>query len=96
MQRITITYSNSRTTTFINSIKYKHIGKFILFFFRSINRWYFNVQTSISNTSPSSDDATLNDSSSKQISPSAQRKRSHSKSDSDTSENTNDLSKKSK
>ncbi|CAF3495001.1 unnamed protein product [Rotaria sp. Silwood1] len=55
-----------------------------------------HTPTSSNNTSISSDIVTLDDSSPKQNSSTGQRKRSHSKSDSDTSENTNDLSKKSK
>ncbi|CAF2118135.1 unnamed protein product [Rotaria magnacalcarata] len=55
-----------------------------------------NTSTNSSNTSVSSDVGALDDSSPKRNSPNGQRKRSHSKSDSDTSEKTNDLSKKSK
>ncbi|CAF1076660.1 unnamed protein product [Rotaria sordida] len=55
-----------------------------------------NTSTNSSNTSASSDVVVLDDSSPKENLLTAQRKRSHSKSDSDISENTNDLSKKSK
>ncbi|CAF2977944.1 unnamed protein product [Rotaria sp. Silwood2] len=55
-----------------------------------------NTPTSSNNTSVSSDVVALDDSSPKENSPTGQRKRSYSKSDSDASDNTNDLSKKSK
>ncbi|UJR32224.1 hypothetical protein I4U23_019689 [Adineta vaga] len=55
-----------------------------------------NTPIKSSNTSTSSDVVALDDTSPKQNSSISNRKRSHSKSDSDTSETTNDISKKSK
>ena len=84
----------------LNNNKYQHPMQIHLYvcliFPQHFNVTFILFQTKSSNTSASSDVIALDETSPKQTASVGTRKRSHSKSDSDTSENTNDVSKKSK